>query len=59
MVGFSFEEVGCLHSSKSKVLSSHFSSDGKVLASAGHEKKVIRCNEFSNSSFAYPFRIIA
>ncbi|XP_061341517.1 transcriptional corepressor LEUNIG_HOMOLOG-like [Gastrolobium bilobum] len=42
--GFSFEEVGCLHSSKSKVLSSHFSSDGKVLASAGHEKKVFIWN---------------
>ncbi|KAI4296766.1 hypothetical protein L6164_036692 [Bauhinia variegata] len=39
--GFSFEEVGCLHSSKGKVLSCHFSSDGKVLASAGHEKKVV------------------
>jgi len=59
MVGFSFNEVGCLHSRKSKVLSSHFSSDGKVLVSAGHEKKVIRCNKFSNSSFVYPFRIIA
>ncbi|XP_028777477.1 uncharacterized protein LOC114734116 [Neltuma alba] len=42
--GFSFEEVGCLHSSKSKVLSCHFSSDGKVLASAGHEKKVFIWN---------------
>ncbi|GLT80951.1 hypothetical protein SLA2020_523610 [Shorea laevis] len=38
--GFSFEEVGCLHSSKSKILCCHFSSDGKLLASAGHEKKV-------------------
>ncbi|XP_054800101.1 transcriptional corepressor LEUNIG-like isoform X2 [Prosopis cineraria] len=42
--GFSFEEVGCLHSSKSEVLSCHFSSDGKVLASAGHEKKVFVWN---------------
>ncbi|KAI9121601.1 hypothetical protein K1719_008634 [Acacia pycnantha] len=42
--GFSFEEVGCLHSSKNKVLSCHFSSDGKVLASAGHEKKVFVWN---------------
>ncbi|CAL0309334.1 unnamed protein product [Lupinus luteus] len=42
--GFSFKEVGCLHSSKSKVLSSHFSHDGKILASAGHEKKVFIWN---------------
>ncbi|KAA3489123.1 transcriptional corepressor LEUNIG-like isoform X1 [Gossypium australe] len=40
-VGFTFEEVSCLHSCKSKVLSCHFSSDGKLLASAGHEKKVV------------------
>ncbi|PPR99188.1 hypothetical protein GOBAR_AA21473 [Gossypium barbadense] len=39
--GFTFEEVSCLHSCKSKVLSCHFSSDGKLLASAGHEKKVV------------------
>ncbi|GMI82353.1 LEUNIG_homolog, MUCILAGE-MODIFIED 1 [Hibiscus trionum] len=38
--GFTFGEVSCLHSCKSKVLSCHFSSDGKFLASAGHEKKV-------------------
>ncbi|KAK7302808.1 hypothetical protein RJT34_13704 [Clitoria ternatea] len=42
--GFSFEEVGCLHSSKSKVLSSHFSSDGKILTSVGHEKKAFVWN---------------
>ncbi|TKY71717.1 Transcriptional corepressor LEUNIG [Spatholobus suberectus] len=41
--GFSFEEVGCLHLNKRKV-SSHFSSDGKVLVSAGHEKKVFIWN---------------
>ncbi|KAJ7968579.1 Transcriptional corepressor LEUNIG-like protein [Quillaja saponaria] len=38
--GFAFEEVSCLHSSKGKVLCCHFSSNGKLLASAGHEKKV-------------------
>ncbi|PNY09379.1 transcriptional corepressor LEUNIG-like protein [Trifolium pratense] len=43
-VGFTFQEVGCLHSSKSKVLASHFSSNGKVLASAGHDKKVFIWN---------------
>ncbi|XVF27623.1 hypothetical protein REPUB_Repub14bG0124200 [Reevesia pubescens] len=37
--GFKFGEVSCLHSSKRKVLCCHFSSDGKLLASAGHEKK--------------------
>ncbi|KAE9599272.1 putative transcription factor WD40-like family [Lupinus albus] len=42
--GFTFEEVGCLHSSKGKILSTHFSSDGKILASAGHEKKVFIWN---------------
>ncbi|TYI27397.1 hypothetical protein ES332_A05G175100v1 [Gossypium tomentosum] len=42
--GFTFEEVSCLHSCKSKVLSCHFSSDGKLLASAGHEKKVLIWN---------------
>ncbi|KAK9268153.1 hypothetical protein L1049_010595 [Liquidambar formosana] len=42
--GFTFEEVGCLHSSKSKVLCCHFSSDGKLLASAGHDKKVLIWN---------------
>lgn len=45
--GFSFKEIGCLHSSKSKVLSTHFSSVGNILAFAGHEKKVIRCDQFS------------
>ncbi|XP_059440145.1 transcriptional corepressor LEUNIG-like isoform X2 [Corylus avellana] len=39
-VCFKFEEVVTLHSSKNKVLCCHFSSDGKLLASAGHENKV-------------------
>ncbi|XP_038710429.1 transcriptional corepressor LEUNIG-like isoform X2 [Tripterygium wilfordii] len=41
---FTFKEVGCLHSSRSKVFCCHFSSNGKILASAGHEKKVRICN---------------
>ncbi|RWW18164.1 hypothetical protein BHE74_00031311 [Ensete ventricosum] len=38
--GFTFKEVGCIRTSNSKVVCCHFSSDGKFLASAGHEKKV-------------------
>jgi len=41
VTGFSFNEVGCLRASTSKVVCCHFSSDGKLLASAGHDKKVI------------------
>ncbi|KAJ6367749.1 hypothetical protein OIU78_000332 [Salix suchowensis] len=52
--GFTFEEIGCLSSSKSKVLCCHFSSDGKMLASSGHEKKVSIWNmedfQYSKSS---------
>lgn len=39
--GFSFSEVDCLHASTSKVVCCHFSSDGKLLASAGHDKKAM------------------
>ncbi|KAM0944996.1 putative transcription factor WD40-like family [Dioscorea sansibarensis] len=42
--GFSFNEAGCLRSSNSKVVCCHFSSDGKLLASAGHEKKAVLWN---------------
>jgi hypothetical protein len=38
--GFSFSEFTCLRASTSKVVCCHFSSDGKLLASAGHDKKV-------------------
>ena len=38
--GFTFSEVGCIRTRNSKVLCCHFSSDGKLLASAGHDKKV-------------------
>lgn len=39
--GFSFGEVGCIRT-RNKVTCCHFSSDGKLLASAGHDKKVTR-----------------
>ncbi|XP_058199108.1 transcriptional corepressor LEUNIG-like [Rhododendron vialii] len=38
---FFFEEVASLDASKGKVLCCHFSSDGKLLASAGDDKKVL------------------
>ncbi|XP_043720042.1 transcriptional corepressor LEUNIG_HOMOLOG-like isoform X2 [Telopea speciosissima] len=42
--GFSFGEVGCIRTSNGKVVCCHFSSDGKLLASAGHEKKAVLWN---------------
>ncbi|XP_057948630.1 transcriptional corepressor LEUNIG_HOMOLOG-like [Malania oleifera] len=36
-----FEEAGCFNSSRSKVLCCHFSSNGKLLASAGHDRVMI------------------
>ncbi|KAJ7957724.1 Transcriptional corepressor LEUNIG [Quillaja saponaria] len=42
--GFSFNEVGSIRKSNSKVVCCHFSSDGKLLASAGHDKKVVIWN---------------
>ncbi|XP_021763452.1 transcriptional corepressor LEUNIG_HOMOLOG-like isoform X1 [Chenopodium quinoa] len=41
--GFSFSEVGCIRT-RNKVTSCHFSSDGKYLASAGHDKKAVLWN---------------
>ncbi|MCL7049498.1 hypothetical protein MKW94_016769 [Papaver nudicaule] len=42
--GFSFSEVGCIRTSNSKVGCCHFSSDGKLLASGGHERKAVLWN---------------
>lgn len=39
---FSFSEVSSVQASTSKVVCCHFSSDGKLLASGGHDKKVGR-----------------
>ncbi|GFP79987.1 transcriptional corepressor leunig [Phtheirospermum japonicum] len=41
--GFSFGEVGCIRT-RNKVTCCHFSSDGKMLASAGHDKKAVLWN---------------
>jgi|UniRef100_A0A2N9ITU7 WD40 repeat protein len=42
--GFTFSEVGCIRTRNSKVTCCHFSSDGKLLASAGHDRKVVLWN---------------
>ncbi|KAG8375505.1 hypothetical protein BUALT_Bualt10G0106800 [Buddleja alternifolia] len=39
--GFKFTEVSSVRASASKVVCCHFSSDGKLLASGGHDKKVV------------------
>ncbi|KAI3829826.1 hypothetical protein L1987_03954 [Smallanthus sonchifolius] len=41
--GFSFAELGCIRT-RNKVTCCHFSSDGKLLASAGHDKKAVLWN---------------
>ncbi|KAL8092876.1 hypothetical protein AgCh_034936 [Apium graveolens] len=41
--GFSFGEVGCIRT-RNKVTGCHFSSDGKLLASAGHDYKAVIWN---------------
>ncbi|XP_039006114.1 transcriptional corepressor LEUNIG-like [Hibiscus syriacus] len=39
--GFTFMEVNSVRTSSSKVTCCHFSSDGKLLATGGHDKKVV------------------
>ncbi|XP_075506104.1 transcriptional corepressor LEUNIG-like isoform X1 [Primulina tabacum] len=39
--GFTFTEVSSVRASASKVACCHFSSDGKLLASGGHDKKAV------------------
>ncbi|KAI3687746.1 hypothetical protein L1987_81448 [Smallanthus sonchifolius] len=39
--GFTFTEVNSVRASSNKVVCCHFSSDGKLLASGGHDKKVV------------------
>ncbi|XP_020681856.1 transcriptional corepressor LEUNIG-like [Dendrobium catenatum] len=39
--GFTFNEIGSIRASSSKVVCCHFSSDGKLLATGGHDKKAV------------------
>lgn len=41
LLGFTFNEVRAIQPSASKVACCHFSSDGKLLATGGYDKKVI------------------
>ncbi|RDX67890.1 Transcriptional corepressor LEUNIG, partial [Mucuna pruriens] len=38
---FTFSEVNCIYASTSEIFCSHFSSDGKLLASGGSDKKAV------------------
>ncbi|KAL0903815.1 hypothetical protein M5K25_025868 [Dendrobium thyrsiflorum] len=39
--GFTFNEIGVARASSNKVVCCHFSSDGKLLATGGHDKKAV------------------
>nr|QEX51155.1 transcriptional corepressor LEUNIG-like isoform X1 [Cymbidium ensifolium] len=39
--GFTFSEIGIVRASTNKVICCHFSSDGKLLATGGHDKKAV------------------
>lgn len=39
--GFTFSEIGFIRASTNKVVCCHFSSDGKLLATGGHNKKAV------------------
>ncbi|KAI4379764.1 hypothetical protein MLD38_006018 [Melastoma candidum] len=39
--GISFEEINSVRASSNKVICCHFSSDGKLLATGGHDKKAV------------------
>ncbi|KAI7998442.1 hypothetical protein LOK49_LG10G01057 [Camellia lanceoleosa] len=51
--GFSFEEFGSIHASKGKVLCCHFSLDGKLLASAGRDKKHVNSFDSTHTTKAH------
>nr|XP_043609189.1 putative receptor-like protein kinase At5g39000 [Erigeron canadensis] len=51
--GFSFGEVGCIWTTN-KVTCCHFSSDGKLLGSAGHEKKPVLWNMDTLQTWSTP-----
>ncbi|XP_062148290.1 transcriptional corepressor LEUNIG_HOMOLOG-like [Alnus glutinosa] len=51
---FTFSEVGCIRPRNSKVTCCHFSSDGKLLASAGHDRKVVLWNMDTLQSVSTP-----
>lgn len=52
-VGFTFKELALIQASISKVNCCDFSSDGKLLATGGHDKKVCGSwsSEFSHSVY--------